>query len=111
MKLKKIIIRRKEMNPSSVSSCVKTPAAVLLYMLNFQKGRDFEADYNGKKIISESGENRLVKIKNGHHKEYAVKVTQSNKTAYFVEPFMVESFPDNDHILSFHCKDTIIIKN
>ena len=104
MKLNKTI-RRKKMNTLTTSGCVKMQSAVLLYMLNFQKGKDFEVESNGKKILCKSGENGLVKYKNGHHHEYGLKVTNSNETEYFIEPIFVESFPDNDHILSFHCKD------
>jgi hypothetical protein len=84
---------------------VKTPGPVILYMLNLRKGSEFEAKFNGEKIIGHSGENELALIEEGKRKQRAVKVCNSSGTAYFVEPFIVESFPDKDNILRFHCEN------
>ena len=93
------------MNSLSVNSGIKIPASVLLYMLNIQKGANFEVNCNGNKITSESNETGLAVIREGKHKEYALKIGRNGDTKYFVGPFFVESFPDDKHILSFHCKD------
>src|SRR5512143_1533409 len=95
-------IRSKTMNNSLRG--VTTPGAVLLYMLNLRKGSKFEAEFNGGKITGHSGENELALFGEGKHKQHAVKVSNSNGTIYFVEPFIVESFPDRNHILRFHCE-------
>lgn len=93
------------MNTLNTNGNIRTQASVLLYMLNFQKGRKFEVESNGKDIIVESAENGLATLKDGNHKDHALKVTNSDETLYLVEPFFVESFPDNDNKLKFHCKD------
>lgn len=84
---------------------VKTPGPVILYMLNLRKGSEFEARINGEKIIGHSGDNELALFEEGKRKQHAVKVCNSNGTIYFVEPFIVESFPDKDNILRFHCRE------
>jgi hypothetical protein len=83
---------------------VKTPAPVILYMLNLMKGREFEAVLNGEKIIAHSGENKLALYEEGKRKHPAVKVCNSGGTIYLVEPLIVESFPDKDNILRVHCE-------
>lgn len=96
------------MNTFSANSGIKIPASVLYYMLNIQKGTDFEVKCNGDKIACESNENDLAVIKDGNHKEYAVKIGKNSNSKYFVGPFFVESFPDENHSLSFRCKDVKI---
>lgn len=110
MKLIKIV-RRYKMNTLSTNSGIKIPAPVLLYMLNIQKGSNFEVNCNGNKITSESGENGLAVIKEGRHKEDALKIGKNGAAKYFIGPFFVESFPDDNHILSFHCKNIKMSKN
>jgi hypothetical protein len=83
---------------------VKIPSPVILYMLNLSKGKEFEAVFNGEKIISHSGENELTLYEEGNRKQHALKVCNSGETIYLVEPFIVESFPDRDNILRFHCE-------
>jgi len=83
---------------------VKIPGPVILYMLNLSKGSEFEARVNGEKIVGHSGENKLALLEEGNLKRHAVKVRNSNGTMCFAEPFIVESFPDKDHILRFHCE-------
>jgi hypothetical protein len=105
MKLTKI---KRSTKMNALTTGVRTPAAVLLYMLNFQKGSRFEVECDGEKLIEESGENGLTSFREGKHKEYAIKVSNSKDTVYFVEPFVVESFPDKEHVLSFHCRKAIV---
>jgi len=95
---------------TNTSNYVKMQSAVLLYMLNIGQGKVFEVECNGKRIFCKSGENGLVKFKEEHHNRYGLKVTNKNETLCFMEPIFVESFPDNNHILSFHCNDIKITK-
>ena len=84
---------------------VKTLGPVILYMLNLRKGSEFEAKFNGERLTGHSGENELALFEEDNLKRHAVKVCNSNGTIYFAEPFIVESFPDNDNILRFHCEN------
>lgn len=89
---------------------IKIQSAILLYILNLQKGRDFEVECKGKMMICKSDENGLVNFKKGHHHEYGLKVSHPDETDCFIEPIYVESFPDINHTLIFHCCDMKIEK-
>jgi hypothetical protein len=99
------------MNTLSSNGYIRTQASVLLYLLNLEKGRKFVAESNGNNIAFKSGKNGITSFKEGKHKEYALIVSNLNETMQFIEPILVESFPDKDGMLRFHCKEIIITKN
>lgn len=99
------------MSTLKTNGCIRTQSSVLLYLLNLEKGRKFVAESNGSKCSFSSAKNAISAFKKGSRKQYALTVSDSEQTLYFIEPIFVESFPVADDILRFHCKETIIKKN
>lgn len=99
------------MNTQSTNGYVRTQSSVLLYLLNLGKGSKFVAECNGNNLTFTSGKNSSTIFKKGNRKQYALKVSNSKETMYFIEPIMVKHFPDINGMLRFHCKETIISKN
>lgn len=86
---------------------IRTSAAVILKMLNFEPGREFIANVAGNQVINKSGVNGLEIMRNGYGNKTALRVSNENETVYYFEPFMVEVFPDGTHSLSFQCDNAI----
>jgi len=96
------------MKTAQTNNSVMLPAAVLLYMLNVQPDKKFIVSFNGSNHTCTSGDNKLIKIKNNNGNQSALKVTNSNGVMYCVGPFRVESFPDENHTLSFNCESAVL---
>ena len=95
------------MKNSQNSTQIRTPAAVILKMLNFEPGKEFIANVAGNQVINKSGVNGLEIMRNGYGNKTALRVSNQNETVYYFEPFMVEVFPDGERKLSFNCANAV----
>ncbi len=103
--------KAKTMKNSENSTLVRTPAAVILKMLNFEPGREFVANVAGNQVINKSGVNGLEIMRNGYGNKTALRVSDEHETVYYFEPFMVEIFPDGQSKLSFYCDNAVFTES
>jgi len=99
------------MKNANNSNLIRTPAAVVLKMLNFEPGKEFIANVAGTQVTNKSGVNGLEIMRNGYGNKTALRVSNEKETVYYFEPFMVEVFPDGTHALSFQCDNAVFINS
>lgn len=74
----------------------------------------FKANWTGTWDRNDAGETAVVEVNRGHGPEEAIEVTSENEAGrmtrfVYVGPFLVETMPDEDTMLTFHCTGAIAI--